>query len=321
MKTALVTGITGQDGSYLTELLLDKGYVVWGLVRRTSAFNRERLDHICNPNLKYVYGDIIDMGSILHALKVVQPDEVYHLAAQSHVGISFDTVESTLDMNTLGTARLLEAVRLSDVSPRIYNAATSELFGGMNNGHRLSEKDLFHPRSTYAVSKLASYWMMCHYRETYGLPIWNGILFNHESPRRGENFVTRKITLSIAKIMMGLQKELVLGNMDACRDWGYAPDYVESMWLMLQSSKPDDFVVATGEMHSVREFFELAMTYAGEVVPVRVDEYYRRPLDVDALCGDSSKARSVLGWCPKVGFPELVRIMMEADIAYVRKNQ
>lgn len=321
MKTALITGITGQDGSYLTELLLSKGYRVWGLVRRTSAFNRERLDHIHDQNLHLLYGDMNDTGSILHVLHDVCPDEIYHLAGQSHVQISSSIPEYTMDVNGQGAYRLLEAVRLSHIDPCIYNAATSELYGGCSGGEKLNEESVFHPRSPYAIGKLVAYWFMRHYRDAYGMKTWNGILFNHESPRRGENFVTRKITLSIARVLNGLQKEVVLGNTQAKRDWGYAPDYVEAMWLMLQSSKPDDFVVATGEMHSVQDFLSFAMVYAGRVVPVRVSSDYKRSDDVVALCGDATKASVCLGWKPKVRFNDLVRIMMEADLKHVcRKN-
>lgn len=306
-----------KDGSYLVELLLSKGYEVYGLIRRTSSFNRERLDHIIDNNFKLIYGDMVDTSSLLHIMKDVRPDEIYHLAGMSHVQVSQSIPEYTFDTNGEGATRLLEAVRLCDLNPCIYNAATSELFGGCRFGEKLNEESPFNPRSPYAISKLYTYWIMRHYREAYGLKTWNGILFNHESPRRGENFVTRKITLSIARIMAGKQKELVLGNTQARRDWGYAPDYVKGMWMMLQSKKPDDFVLATSEMHSVQEFLDRAMQYAGTKVPVITSRTYLRPTDVDALCGDYSKAKRVFGWEPKVRFNELVRIMMKADLKRV----
>lgn len=312
-KTVLITGITGQDGSYLAELLLSKKYEVHGLIRRTSHFNRQNIDHIADQ-LHLHYGDMTDTGSILHIVKEVQPEEIYHLAGQSHVQISSNIPDNTMDVNGQGAWRLLEAVRLSDLNPCIYNAATSELFGGTATTHEsLDESSEFHPRSPYAISKLMAYWFMRHYRYAYGMRTWNGILFNHESPRRGENFVTRKITLSIARIMKGQQKELVLGNLDARRDWGYAPDYVEAMHLMLQSRLPDDFVVATGEMHSIQEFLDLAMLHGGRV-PVRVSDEYKRMDEVQYLCGDATKIRVNLGWRPKTSFVELVKIMMEADM-------
>lgn len=312
MKSAFITGATGQDGSYLIELLLGKGYEVHGLVRRSSQFNRGRIDHIVDKNFKMYYGDVLDISSMYHVLKSVQPDEVYHLAAQSHVGISFTIPLYTKQVNADGTGNLLEAIRMADCNPRIYNACTSEIYGGSDGV--LSEESEWNPRSPYAQSKIDAFYSMKTYALEYGYRVWNGILFNHESNRRGENFVTRKITLSIARILRGLQKEIVLGNLDAKRDWGYAPEYVEMMWRMLQSNKPDDFVVATGETHSVREFLEEAFSVAGQRFPVRCSELYLRPMDVECLCGDSSKAKRLLGWEPKVRFKELVRIMVEADI-------
>lgn len=317
MKKAFLTGTTGQDGSYLSELLLNKGYEVHGMIRRTSAFNRERIDHIKNKNFHLYYGDLEDTSSLCHLMKDILPDEVYHLASMSHVQISNDIPEYTFDTNSVGTVRLLEAIRLADVNPCIYNAATSELFGGCKSGELLNEKSMMHPRSPYAISKLYSYWIMRYYRDAYGMKTWNGILFNHESPRRGENFITRKITLSIARILAGKQKYLEVGNMDAKRDWGYAPDYVNAMNLMLQSPRPDDYVIATGETHSVREFIEKSFDYAGITDwgrYVKISDAYKRPVDVGCLCGDPTKAFHMLGWKPSVDFDELIRIMMKADM-------
>jgi GDPmannose 4,6-dehydratase len=316
MKKAFIDGTTGQDGSYLSELLLTKGYEVHGLIRRTSHFNRDNIDHIKNKDFHLYYGDLEDTSSLCHLMKDIRPDEVYHLASMSHVQISNDIPEYTFDTNAVGTVRLLEAIRLADINPCIYNAATSELFGGCKPGELLNEESKMHPRSPYAISKLYSYWMMRYYRDAYGMKTWNGILFNHESPRRGENFITRKITLSIARIFAGKQSFLEVGNMDARRDWGYAPDYVEAMYLMLQSKKPDDYVVATGETHSVREFIEKACMVVG-VKPetiVKVNPSYIRPVDVGCLCGDASKIKRNIGWEPNVCFSELVDIMMKADM-------
>jgi len=311
---AFITGTSGQDGSYLSECLLKKGYEVHGLIRRTSSFNRDRIDHIKDKNFHLYYGDLEDTSSLCHLMKKIRPDDVYHLASMSHVQISNDIPEYTFDTNAQGTVRLLEAIRLADINPGIYNAATSELFGGSSG--LLNEESPMHPKSPYAISKLYSYWTMRYYRDAYGMRTWNGILFNHESPRRGENFITRKITLSIARILSGKQKFLEVGNMAAKRDWGYAPDYVEAMWMMLQSSNPDDYVIATGETHSVKEFIDESCVFA-DVDPdkiVKINQDYIRPVDVGCLCGDYKKAKERLGWEPKVKFKELVKIMMEEDM-------
>lgn len=316
MKKAFITGVSGQDGSYLSELLLNKGYEVHGLIRRLSTFNRERINHIYDNNFKLHYGDMGDTSNLCRLIKEIQPDEVYHLAAMSHVGVSFDIPEYSYDITGVGTLRLLEAIRISSLNPCIYNAGTSELFGGSDSGRLLNEESPFHPKSPYAISKLYSYWMMRLYRDAYGMRIWSGILFNHESPRRGEDFITRKITLSIARILSGKQQYLEVGNINAERDWGYAPDYVEAMWMMLQSRKPDDFVIATGEVHSVKEFIEKSCYIADLSFDdvVRVNPLFLRPVDVSCLCGDASKAKRVLGWEPKVCFDDLIGIMMKADM-------
>jgi GDPmannose 4,6-dehydratase len=319
-RKALVTGISGQDGSYLAELLLSKGYEVHGIVRRSSSFNTARIDHLYrDPHERGVhlfthYGDLTDPVALTKLLYELQPDEIYHLGAQSHVRVSFDIPEYTFDVTGAGTLRLLEAIRESGVQTRFYQASSSEMFGSAPPPQ--SEHTPFHPRSPYAVAKVAAYWAAVNYREAYGMYACNGILFNHESERRGETFVTRKITRAVARIKHGLQDKLYLGNLDAKRDWGYAPDYVEAMWLMLQADTPDDFVIATGETHSVREFLELSFTHAGlEWEPhVEIDPRYFRPSEVDVLLGDPSKAREELGWAPKVGFEELVRIMVDADV-------
>jgi GDPmannose 4,6-dehydratase len=340
MKTALITGVTGQDGSYLAEFLLDKGYEVHGIVRRASTFNRERIEHLHfyeNPtrdNLLLHYGDMTDSSNLIRIIREIEPDEIYHLAAQSHVKISFEVPEYTAEADGIGTLRLLEAVRFLGLNEttKIYNASTSELYGKAKEFPQ-NENTPFHPRSPYAAAKLYSHWITQNYREAYDLYACNGILFNHESPRRSENFVTRKITLSIAKIISGKQKKIHLGNLDAKRDWGYAPDYVEAMWMMLQQSKPDDFVIATGEAHNVREFTELAfkevdidivwkgkgvkekgLNSENDEVLVEVSPDYFRPSEVDYLLGDATKARKKLGWKPKVGFKELIKIMVEADL-------
>jgi len=320
LKKALITGITGQDGSYLAELLLDKGYEVHGLIRRSSTFNSRRIDHLYvdphEPGARFFlhYGDLSDSGQLSHLIYNLQPDEIYHLAAQSHVRVSFDMPEFTGDVTGLGTTRILEAVRRSGIKTRFYQASSSEMFGSAPPPQ--NEETPMLPRSPYAVAKLYAYWMAKNYREAYGLFAVNGILFNHESPRRGETFVTRKITRAVARIKMGLQKKLYLGNLEARRDWGYAPDYVEAMWLMLQQDTPVDFVIATGEAHSVREFLESAFGYAGldwrEYV--EIDPRYFRPTEVDFLLGDSRKALKLLGWRAKVGFQELVQIMVDADL-------
>lgn len=313
-RKAFITGITGQDGSYLAELLLEKGYEVHGLVRRSSSFNTWRIDHIRN-RIALHYGDLVDQNSLVRTLDAVQPQEVYNLAAQSHVKVSFEMPEYTTDVTALGVLRLLDAVRELRLAARVYQAGSSEMFGLVQETPQ-SEKTPFHPRSPYGVSKVFGHWTAINYRESYGIHVSNGILFNHESPRRGENFVTRKITMGVAAIKHGTNTELRLGNLDAKRDWGYARDYVEAMWLMLQQEQPDDYVVATGATHSVREFVEEAFTYAGLDwrEHVKVDSKYFRPAEVDLLLGDSTKARTRLGWKPRVAFEGLVRIMVDADM-------
>ena len=326
-KKALITGITGQDGSYLAELLLSKGYEVHGIVRRASTFNRGRLDEIySDPQLSEThlflhYGDLTD-GSLVRLLDRVKPDEIYNLGAQSHVRVSFDNPEYTSDVNGTGTVRLLEAIRESGIKPRFYQASSSEMYGLVQEVPQ-TEKTPFYPRSPYAVTKVFAYWMTVNYREAYGMHATNGILFNHESPRRGEGFVTRKITRAVAQIKAGLQNKLYLGNLDAKRDWGYAKEYVEAMWLMLQQDKPDDYVVATGETHSVREFLEESFTYAGLDWKkyVELDPRYLRPSEVDLLIGDGSKAKRQLNWEPKTKFKELVRLMVDADIQLLKDHR
>ena len=321
MPKALVTGISGQDGSYLAELLLDKGYEVHGIVRRSSSFNTHRIDHLYrDPHERGVhlfthYGDLADSVSLAKLLYELQPDEVYHLGSQSHVRVSFDIPEYTFDVTGGGTLRILEAMRESGVTARFYQASSSEMFGAAPQPQ--SESTPFHPRSPYAVAKVAAFWATVNYREAYGLFATNGILFNHESPRRGETFVTRKITRALARIKAGLQEKLFLGNLDASRDWGYAPDYVEAMWMMLQADEPEDFVIASGETHTVREFLEAAFAHVGlDWEPcVEIDPRYFRPSEVDLLLGDPTRARERLGWQPKVRFEELVRIMVDADVA------
>lgn len=326
MKKALVTGITGQDGSYLTELLLEKGYEVHGIVRRSSSINRMRVDCIFKTHkqaakkLKLVYGDLSDASSINRIVRTVKPEEIYNLAAQSHVKVSFEIPEYTSEVTGLGTLRILEAIRESGHKIKFYQASSSELYGRAPAPQ--DEDTPFQPVSPYAVAKLFSYWSTVNYRESYGMFACNGILFNHESPRRGENFVTRKITLAVARIKQGLQDKLYLGNLDAKRDWGFAKDYVEAMWLMLQQSKPDDYVIATGHTHTVREFvseaFECAnLDYRKHVV---IDKGYFRPIEVNVLKGDYSKARRRLGWKPRTTFKELVRLMVNADMDYVKKT-
>ncbi len=338
-KKALITGITGQDGSYLAELLLSKGYEVHGVVRRSSTFNRGRIDHIfsdVHQSTKSTflhYGDLGDSSSLLRIVLAVQPTEVYNLAAQSHVGVSFDTPEYTGDVTGLGTARLLEVIRVSGLPIRFYQASSSELYGKTSND-RQNEETPFYPRSPYAAAKAYAYHMTRNYRESYGMYAVNGILFNHESPRRGENFVTRKITLSLANILGGKQECLFLGNLEAKRDWGYAKEYVEGMWRMLQQERPEDYVLATGTTATVREFLELCLERAGIGFErrgsgkdesyldrktgkkiVAIDPYYYRPAEVDYLCGDPSKAKRVLGWEAKTSLRELASIMLEADCA------
>ncbi len=337
MKKALITGITGQDGSYLSEFLLDKGYEVHGIIRRSSTVNTSRIDHLLqsadNSNHFFIhYGDLTDTGSITKLIYQIQPDEVYNLGAQSHVKVSFDVPEYTSDANGLGTLRLLDCIR--DVKPdtKFYQASSSELFGKVQEVPQ-RESTPFYPRSPYAAAKLYAYWVTVNYREAYGLFACNGILFNHESPRRGENFVTRKITLGISNILKGKQDKLVLGNLDAKRDWGYAGDYVEAMWLILQQPEPEDFVIATGETHTVREFCELAFKHVGINLKwegqgvtekaidkgtgrelINVSSQFFRPTEVDLLLGDPTKAKSRLNWTQKVSFEELVKLMVESDL-------
>jgi len=319
-KRALITGLTGQDGSYLAELLLDKGYEVHGIVRRSSSFNTGRIDHLFRdphePDVRLLshYGDLTDVVALTRMIYELQPDEIYHLGAQSHVRVSFEIPEYTLDVSGMGTLRLLEAIRESQVETRFYQASSSEMFGASPPPQ--SESTPFYPRSPYAIAKVAAFWTTVNYREAYDMFAVNGILFNHESPRRGETFVTRKITRAVARVKAGLQDKLYLGNLDAERDWGYAPDYVEAMWMMLQAESPDDFVIATGEKHSVREAVELAFAHAG-LDPdrhVEIDPRYFRPTEVDSLLGDPSRAREKLGWESKTKFRELIELMVDADI-------
>jgi GDPmannose 4,6-dehydratase len=327
-KKALITGVTGQDGSYLTELLLQKGYEVHGIVRRASTFNRGRLDEVwSDPQLSGTrlflhYGDLGDSGSLTRLLLNVHPDEIYNLGAQSHVRVSFDSPEYTLDVNATGTLRLLEAIRDAGLKPRFYQASSSEMYG-LVQAVPQTETTPFYPRSPYAVAKVAAYWLTINYRESYGLHASNGILFNHESPRRGEAFVTRKITRAVAHILAGLQDKLYMGNLEAKRDWGFAREYVEAMWLMLQQEKPDDYVIATGETHSVREFLEEAFGLVGLDWQkyVEHDARYERPTEVDLLIGDATKAQKQLGWKPATTFKGLVKLMVEADIALLKAHQ
>jgi GDPmannose 4,6-dehydratase len=321
VKRALITGITGQDGSYLAELLLEKGYEVHGLIRRASTFNTARIEHLYqdphDPEARLFlhYGDLSDGTRMVTLLHHIQPHEIYHLAAQSHVRVSFDEPEHTGDTTGLATTRLLEALRITEVPARYYQASSSEMFGATPPPQ--DEETLFHPRSPYAAAKVYAYWMTRNYRDAYGLFTVNGILFNHESPRRGETFVTRKITRAVARIAEGLQDELHLGNLDARRDWGYAPEYVEGMWRMLQADEPDDYVLATGTSYSVGDFVRLAFEHAGLDWErhVRFDPRYLRPTEVDDLIGDATRAKERLGWEAKVHTPELVRIMVDADRA------
>jgi GDPmannose 4,6-dehydratase len=327
MKKALITGITGQDGSYLLELLLAKGYEVHGIIRRASTFNTSRIDHLyADPHVNGVnmflhYGDMSDSTNLIRLLYRLKPDEIYHLAAQSHVRVSFDIPEYTGDVTAIGTIRILEAIRETGINTRFYQASSSEMFGMVREIPQ-NESTPFYPRSPYGCSKVYAYWSTVNYRESYNIFACNGILFNHESPRRGETFVTRKITRSLARIKAGLDDSLYLGNLDAKRDWGYAKEYVEAMWLMLQQDKPDDYVIATGETHSVREFLEEAFSYAGLdwTKYVKQDQRYYRPAEVDLLVGDSSKAQAKLGWKPATTFKELVRIMVDADIRQLNKE-
>jgi len=324
MKKALITGITGQDGSYLAELLLDKGYEVHGIIRRASTFNTGRIDHLYkDPHINGVrlflhYGDIADSTNLIKLIYRIQPDEVYHLAAQSHVRVSFDIPEYTGDVTALSTVRILEAIRETGVNSKFYQASSSEMFGKVQESPQ-RETTAFYPRSPYGAAKLYAHWVTVNYRESYDIFACSGILFNHESPRRGETFVTRKITRAVARIHAGLQKKLYLGNLDAKRDWGYAREYVEAMWLMLQQEKPDDYVIATGETHSVKEFLTEAFSQVNLDWRdyIELDPKYLRPTEVDLLIGDASKAKRNLGWESKVTFKELVRLMVEADIASV----
>jgi GDPmannose 4,6-dehydratase len=312
---ALITGITGQDGSYLAELLLEKGYDVHGLVRRSSSFNTWRIDPI-RHRIRLHYGDLVDGKSLHRTLSEVQPVEIYNLAAQSHVAVSFEMPEYTASVTAVGLMRLLDATQEIGLDARIYQAGSSEMFGLVHENPQ-KETTPFYPRSPYGISKVFAHWTAVNYREAYDLKVCNGILFNHESERRGENFVTRKIAIGVARIKQGHAKELVLGNLEAKRDWGYAPDYVEAMWMMLQQDEPDDFVIATGDAHSVQEFAEEAFAYVGLDwrEHVRSDSMYFRPAEVDALQGDSTKARTKLGWKPRVEFKELVHRMVDAELA------
>ena len=320
-KKALITGITGQDGSYLAELLLSKGYEVHGIIRRSSTFNTGRLDpiyqdpHASHRRLFLHYGDLSDASALARFIGKVQPEEVYNLAAQSHVRVSFDAPEYTADITGTGTVRLLEAIRETGIKPRFYQASSSEMFGLVQEVPQ-RETTPFYPRSPYGCAKVYSHWITVNYRESYGLHASNGILFNHESPRRGETFVTRKITRALARIKAGLQQKLFLGNLDAKRDWGYAKEYVEAMWLMLQQEKPDDYVIATGETHTIREFLDVSFGHVGLDWKkyVEIDPRYYRPAEVELLIGDASKAKRQLGWEPKTKFADLVRLMAEADI-------
>lgn len=327
MKKALITGITGQDGSYLAELLLAKGYEVHGIIRRASTFNTGRIDHLYqDPHVNGVklflhYGDIADSTNLIKLLYRIQPDEIYHLAAQSHVRVSFDIPEYTGDVTGLGTIRILEAIRETGLKARFYQASSSEMFGKAQETPQ-RETTPFYPRSPYGAAKVYSYWMTVNYREAFGIFACNGILFNHESPRRGETFVSRKISRAVAHIKAGLQDKLYLGNLDAVRDWGYAKEYVEAMWMMLQQDEPEDYVIATGETHSVREMVEEAFSHAGLDWRdyLAIDPKYYRPAEVDLLCGDASKAKRKLGWEPKTRFKELVRLMVDADVRLLERD-
>jgi GDPmannose 4,6-dehydratase len=345
-KKALITGVTGQDGAYLAELLLSKGYSVWGVKRRSSSFNTGRIDHLykdaheADSNFRLVYGDLTDSTNLIRVIQEIQPDEIYNLAAQSHVMVSFETPEYTANADAIGALRILEAIRLLKLEKktRFYQASTSELYGKVQETPQ-TEKTPFYPRSPYGVAKLYAYWITVNYREAYGMHASNGILFNHESPIRGETFVTRKITRAVAAIKLGLQKRLFLGNLDAKRDWGHARDYVEGMWLMLQQDAPDDYVLATGEAHSVREFVERAFSHVGITISwrgsgveetgvedltgqalVSIDPRYFRPTEVDLLLGNASKAKRQLGWSHNTKFAELVREMVEADLAALQNR-
>lgn len=345
MKKALITGITGQDGSYLTELLLEKGYEVHGLVRRSSTFNTERIDHILKDShergtkLFREYGDLSDSSNLSRVIERIKPDEIYNLGAQSHVRISFDMPEYTGDVTGLGTLRILDAIREADIKAKFYQASSSEMFGLVQEVPQ-KETTPFYPRSPYGCAKVYAYWVTKNYRESYNLFACNGILFNHESPRRGETFVTRKVTRGLSRIKLGLDKKLYLGNLDAKRDWGYAKDYVEAMWLMLQHKKPEDFVIATGETHTVREFVEKSASLLGFKLSwegsginekgvdinsgktiIEIDPFFFRPAEVDLLIGDCSKAKKELGWEPRTKFDDLVKLMVEADYENEKSNK
>ncbi|MHC4693361.1 MAG: GDP-mannose 4,6-dehydratase [Planctomycetota bacterium] len=327
MKKALVTGITGQDGSYLVELLLKKGYEVWGIIRRSSSFHTGRIDHLYKdpdeqPRLRLVYGDLTDGGNLSTIVNDIEPDEVYNLGAQSHVRVSFDTPIYTVNADGLGTLRLLEAIRTSNKPVKFYQASSSEMYGKAVETPQ-TEETPFYPRSPYGCAKVYSFWQTVNYREAYGLFACNGILFNHESPRRGETFVTRKITRAATRIKLGLQDTLYLGNLDAKRDWGFAGDYVETMWLMLQQDKPDDYVIATGESHSVREFLDEVFVHLDLDWQkyVEIDPRYLRPTEVDCLLGDASKAKKILKWEPKVTFKELAQMMTDADMEIAKREK
>src|SRR3989440_5373180 len=327
-KRALITGITGQDGSFLTELLLDKGYEVYGIIRRSSSFNTDRIDHLyqdpheTGTRLRLLYGDLNDSSSLNTILRQVQPDEIYNLGAQSHVRVSFDVPEYTGEVTGLGAVRLLEAIRATGISPKFYQASSSELYGKVVETPQ-TETTPFHPRSPYGCAKAYAYHITVNYRESYGMFACNGILFNHESERRGETFVSRKITRAATRIKLGLQDKLYMGNLDARRDWGYASDYVEAMWLMMQADEPDDYVIATGETHSVRDFLDKTFAYLDLDWKhyVEVDPKYFRPAEVDLLLGDASKARTKLGCEPKVDYNPLVRLMVEHDFELARQEQ
>jgi GDPmannose 4,6-dehydratase len=326
-KRALITGITGQDGSYLAELLLAKGYEVFGIVRRSSSLNRGRVDPIfeaagSGQKRALRYGDLCDASSINRLLREIKPDEIYNLGAQSHVQVSFEIPEYTAETTGLGTLRILEGIRESGMSPKFYQAGSSEMYGLVQEIPQ-SEKTPFYPRSPYGAAKVYAHWIAVNYREAYGMFICNGILFNHESPRRGENFVTRKITRGVAAIKLGLEKKIPLGNLDAKRDWGFAKDYVEAMWQMMQLDKPGDYVIATGETHTVREFCEHAFAHVGLDYRehVVVDPKYFRPTEVDLLIGDASKAKETFGWTPKTRFADLVKLMVDADIQLLKESR
>jgi GDPmannose 4,6-dehydratase len=320
-RTAFISGITGQDGSYLAEILLEKGYRVYGMVRRSSSFNTARVDHIFG-DIELVFGDLTDGSSLNQLMRRIRPDEVYNLGAQSHVRVSFDVPEYTADADAMGTLRLLDAIREEGVECRFYQASSSEMFGQVRESPQ-TEETPFHPRSPYGVSKVFSYWITRNYREAYGMYAVNGILFNHESPRRGPTFVTRKITRAVGAILRGEQDELRLGNLGAKRDWGYARDYMDGAWRMLQTDEPDDYVLATGETHSVEEFLDVAFGYAGLdwTDYVKIDERYFRPAEVDLLIGDYTKAREKLGWEPTVRFEELVKMMVDHDRELERSEE